>query len=183
MVFPGGRRAVGLALALAVTSGAAAACDSAQAASTGSAADHLSARDVGWLNRAHQANESEIQAGQLAVSNADTADIRSVGAVMVTDHSALDTRLIVLANRLHVGLVQSPTVAQVELGDQLSSELGFAFDNTFVGSMMTAHQMMINATRAEIRDGSSPAVVALARQALPVLEKHLRMLKAVAGSG
>lgn len=181
MIFPGGRRGAVLALTLLAISGAAAGCASAQAASAASA-QHLSAQDIGWLDHAHQANEAEVQAGQLAESNAGTATIQSTGAMMVRDHSALDTRLVALATRLHVSLSQSPTVGQVKLGDELSSQLGLAFDNNYVGSMLTAHELMIRATQAEIAHGTSPAVVALARQALPVLEKHLRMLKAAAGS-
>jgi putative membrane protein len=183
MTSPGSRRAAGLALALALTLGGAAACSSAQAAQpTSVSAHHLSTRDIGWLNAAHQANEAEIQAGQYAESNTSTAAIQSVGAMMVRDHSALDAKLIQLASKLHFGLVQYLTNQQVETGDQLSNELGSTFDSDFVGMMMTAHEQMIAATEAEIRLGSSPQVVALAQQALPVLEKHLKMLRAAASS-
>lgn len=183
MIFPGGRRGAGLALMLLATSVAAVGCASAQAASTASAsAQHLSAQDIGWLDHTHQANEAEVQAGQLAESNAGTATIRSTGAMMVRDHSALDAKLVALATRLHVTLPQSPTVGQVKFGDELSSQLGLAFDNNYVGGMLTAHEVMIRATQAEIAHGTSPPVVALARQALPVLEKHLRMLKTAAAS-
>jgi putative membrane protein len=49
--------------------------------------------------------------------------------------------------------------------------------------MLTAHQTMVAATRREIARGSSPAIVALARKALPVLVKHLTMLRKDAASG
>jgi predicted outer membrane protein len=49
--------------------------------------------------------------------------------------------------------------------------------------MTTGHQKMIAATETEIQRGSSPLVVSLAQQALPELEKHLRTVRAVAGSG
>jgi putative membrane protein len=182
MIVPGSRRVAGLALILVVTPGAAVACASVQAAQTAAAPHHLSARDIDWLNEAHQANETEDQVGQLAETNTSTPGIRSIGAAMNHDHSVLDARLIRLAGQLRVNLVTYLTTQQYTTADRLSKELGFTFGNDFVGSMMTAHQQMIAATEAEIRHGSSPQVVAFARQTLPVLEKDLRMLRAVAGS-
>jgi putative membrane protein len=183
-IFWHGRRAVVLGLVLAGLLAGAAACGTAQAGRMASVSpEHLSARDLGWLNEAHQANLAEVDAGQLAETNASTAGIRSVGATLVRDHTALDARFIQVAARLKVSLVQYLTVLQTETGDRLSQELGFTFDHDFTGSMMTAHESLIAATRAEMVRGSSPPVIALARQALPVLEEHLRMLRAVAASG
>jgi predicted outer membrane protein len=82
-----------------------------------------------------------------------------------------------------VNLVTYLTTAQALVGDRLSKETGAAFDHDFTASMMTAHQQMIGATEKEIRDGSSPQVELLAQQALPMLEMHLKMLRAVANSG
>ncbi len=178
-----GRRAVLVAaLALAGLAGAAG-CGTAQAQPDAARPGHVSAHDIRWLDRAHLADVAEVTTGQFAETNTNTAAIRAVGAMMIHDHSAMDAKLIRLATALKVSLVGSPTVAQVNTADRLSSELGAAFDHDYTASMMTAHEQMIAATRAEIQDGSSPQVMALAQQALPVLEKHLQMLRAVAGSG
>ena len=59
-IFLGVRRAA-LALVLLGTLTAAAACGNAQAGQAASASpEHLSARDLGWLNEAHQANLAEM---------------------------------------------------------------------------------------------------------------------------
>jgi transketolase len=57
------------------------------------------------------------------------------------------------------------------------------FDDDFTGTVLADHQQMIAATQAEVSHGSSPAVVRLARQTLPVLRRHLKLLQAAAGSG
>jgi putative membrane protein len=183
MTSPGSRRAAGLALVLALTSGAAVACGSAQATQSPSASSHhVSARDVHWVNQAHQANESEIQAGHYAGTNTGTTAVRSAGAAMVRDHSALDAKLIRVAGKLNISLVQHLTGGQIKTGDQLSQELGSTFNSHFAGTMLAADHQMINATEAEIRHGSSPQVVALARQSLAVLKKELRLLHTAAAS-
>jgi putative membrane protein len=106
-----------------------------------------------------------------------------VGAVLVRDHTRLDAQLLRVAAKVKVSLLQYLTVTQSETGDRLSGELGPLFDHDFTASMMTAHQQMIPATRDESLHGSSAEVEALARLVLPVLEKHLAMLRAVVGSG
>ena len=77
----------------------------------------------------------------------------------------------------------SLTVHQTEIGDRLSGEQWAAFDHDFVATMMTGHDIMIAATRREIAHGSSPEVVGLAKQALPMLLMHLKMMRAAAPVG
>jgi putative membrane protein len=164
--------------------GTASACSSAHAGESPAArAAGVSRTDRAWMDKAHQADLAEVQAGQFAESNGSNRTIRQAGAVLVRDHQASDAKLISVAKRLKVSLPTSMTVHQVEIGDRLSAEQGPAFDHDFAGSMMTSHDIMIAATRWEIAHGSSSQVVALARQTLPVLLKHLRMMRAAATVG
>jgi predicted outer membrane protein len=103
--------------------------------------------------------------------------------MLVRDHSAFDARVVQVATKLRVGLVTHLNDAQYAASDRFGKELGSGFDHDFTATMMTGHQQMIAATEIEIQRGSSPQVESLARQALPELEKHLSVLRAVAGSG
>ena len=49
--------------------------------------------------------------------------------------------------------------------------------------MRTGHQKVIALTQAEIAKGSVPQVKTLARNTLPVLRKHLNMLRQAAATG
>jgi putative membrane protein len=135
------------------------------------------------MDEAHQADLAEVQAGQFAESNGSNPTIRQAGAVLVRDHQAFDRKLISVAVKLKISLPTHLTVDQIKLGDQLSGEQGALFDHDFVASMLSGHDMMITATRREIARGSSPAVVALARQALPIFLKHLKMMRGAARVG
>jgi putative membrane protein len=140
---------------------------------------HASRTDRIWVRQAHQANLAEIQVGELAESDGGTKAVKSAGTVLARDHQALDKSLIPVAQKLTVGLPTSPSVTQTETADRLSKENGRKFDQDFAASMVTAHEIMIALTRQEIAHGSAPAVVRLARQALPVLVKHLKMMRAI----
>lgn len=143
---------------------------------------HVSRTDRSWIDQAHQANMAEMQAGQLAELDGDSKAIQSAGAMLSRDHQALDSKLIRVAKQLKLALPASPTVPQTVTADQLTKESGQRFDQDFTASMLTAHQSMIAATRHEIAYGSAAAVISLAKQALPVLIKHLKMMHAAAAS-
>lgn len=144
---------------------------------------HLSRADRQWMYAAHQANTAEIQAGRLGQLDGGSSVIRSAGAAMLRDHEALDSELVKAANAMKLRLPQILNVQLADTVERLSQESGFTFDHDFTASMMTAHQTMIAATRYEIAHGSSPAVIKLARTALPVLLKHFKMLQVAAPTG
>lgn len=126
---------------------------------------------------------AEIAAGQLAALDGASPAVRSTGAVMNRDHQALDAVLIKAASAFKISLPTSQTVEDADAYDRLTGETGHKFDYDFIGTMLAAHQTMITATQTEISHGSSPQVIKLARQALPVLIKHLKMLQAAASGG
>lgn len=126
---------------------------------------------------------AEMHAGELAADEGGSRAIRAAGAMLYRDHQALDAKLVSAANKLRLSLITSMTPQQVAIGDRLGSESGHMFDHDFTASMLSGHQAMVAATRREIADGSSRQIVALARQALPVLVKHLKTMKRDAASG
>jgi putative membrane protein len=141
---------------------------------------HVSRTDRSWIHRAHQANLAEMEVGHLAGLDGGSKAIQSAGAMLIRDHQALDSELIQVAKKLRLTLPTSPTVQQTTTADRLSKENGQRFDTDFTASMLTAHRSMIAATRYEIAHGSAAAVVGLAKQALPVLVKHLKTMRAAA---
>lgn len=143
----------------------------------------VSAADLRWIAQAHQADLAEMDAGQLAADKGGSAAIRAAGAMLLADHTALDQRLTKVANTLGIALPTHQTLQQTQTGDRLTGESGPQFDHDFTASMLTGHQYMIAATRSEISHGSSAAILVLARQALPVLIKHLQTLQRAAGGG
>lgn len=147
------------------------------------AAAHVSQQDRRWIGQAHTANMAEMDTGQLATLNGATPAVRSAGATLNRDHTAADAALVKLCDRLKIKLPTSETVRQTDAHDRLTEETGPRFDYDFTGTMLAAHQAMISATRWELSHGSSAQVIGLAKQTLPVLRKHLKLLQAAAQAG
>jgi putative membrane protein len=176
-------RPLSLAAAAVIAVGVLSACGSSGDAKAQLPAAGVTRADRFWIDAAHRADLAEIQVGRLASLDGGVPAIRTDGAMLERDHQALDTRLIALAGSLKIGLPTSLTVQQTTAGDRLSQETGHEFDHDFTAAQMTSHQDLIAATEAEIAHGSSPKVVSLAQQVLPMLRKHLAVLKSTAADG
>lgn len=158
------------------------AASAAPSAQPSSSPGPLSSRDRSWLNKIHQANLAEVESGELAAKKSGNAAIRSIGAMMASDHDAFDKKVVSAATALHLNLPDYPTLTDSEASDRLGIETGSVYDRDFTATMMTSHQQAISETRDEISHGSSPVATGLARQVLPTLRKHLAALQSAAAA-
>ena len=155
----------------------AAATMSAQPTGSPTATGRLSAQDKKWMTMIHQVNLAEIEVGRLAQRKGTTAQVRSLGRTFVDDHTMLDRKVVSVSRSLNITLPSGVMPDQAELARKLAQMSGRQFNDTFVSTSITGHQDAIAATKTEISRGSNPMVISVARQALPVLQKHLTMSK------
>lgn len=140
----------------------------------------LSRQDTAWLVQAHQTNLAEIKAGTLAVQRAHAHSLRQAAQTLVADHRMLDSKLKSLAGQLSVDLPASPSVKQQSILKLVESQQDMAFDTEWAHQEIDGHIAAIQKTKREIHIGKSHQVRQLAKRALPVLEKHLHLLRLAA---
>lgn len=140
-----------------------------------------SEQDKTWMRTARRSNLAEIDAGRIAQRRGTTPEIRSIGAMLVSDHRALDAELTAVADRLGVELPHAPSARQRIKADELKSTSGRLFDIRWLTAMTAAHETAVSAARTEISMGRTPAVRNLAKNALPVLERHLARIEVAEG--
>ncbi|MEV0201002.1 DUF4142 domain-containing protein [Nonomuraea sp. NPDC050691] len=138
-----------------------------------SAQVEVSKQDKRFLRLAHQGNLTEIAAGKVARIKGADATVRSIGAVLVTDHTRLDEAVKEVAGRLDVRLPAQPSKKERAALRHVSRLSGRAFDRAWLTAMIEGHRQAIRLGEQELRDGSSPAVKELARASAPVIRKHL----------
>lgn len=152
----------------------------AVALAAGPAAAAPSEQDQQWMASAHQGNLAEIAAGEAAVAQATTEDVRHHGQMLIDDHTALDADLTALASELGVTLPDAPTAEQQATLESVKSRSGEAFDTAWVESQITAHRQTLAAGEQEVEQGSEQSVKDAAAAAAPVVQKHLDGLLATA---
>lgn len=177
------RFAAAAALVLAASAGCAGRASAAAVIGAASPTPRVSTADHAWLRIAHQANLAEVQAGELARKKGTTSAIRAAGTMLVTDHTKLDDKVVAVARDLGVSLPNAAAPEDADAANRFADESGGAFDHDFTATLATGHQKVIGATENEIREGSARQVVALAKQSLPTLRKHLATLQKASSSG
>jgi putative membrane protein len=141
-------------------------------------------QDTTWMTAAHQSNLAEIAAGNAAVAQASTQQVKDLGQMFVDMHTQLDTDLTAAAEELGVELPAAPTPEQEAALADVASNSGAAFDTAWIAQQQASHRETLAATQAELENGADPTVIALAEAATPVVEQHIAELDAAAaGNG
>jgi putative membrane protein len=129
------------------------------------------------LDKLHNSNLTEIEAGKLAQDNGHAKATKDYGKMLVSDHTSADKQVVALAKEEKIDLSAStPVVGAKSLAD-LSA--GPAFDRRFARSMVDDHKKDIAEVTAA-RDSTTDAKLkALLTALLPTLEKHESMAESL----
>jgi putative membrane protein len=129
------------------------------------------------LDKLHNSNLTEIEAGKLAQDNGHSKATKDYGKMLVSDHTSADKQVVALAKEEKIDLSPStPVVGSKALAD-LSA--GPAFDHRFARTMVDDHKKEIAEVTAA-RDSTTDAKLkALLTAILPTLEKHESMAQSL----
>ena len=143
-----------------------------------SAADKASST---FLVKAIEGNFAEVQMGELAQKNGQSAAVKSFGEMLQTDHSAANEKALDAAKNLGVKAPEAPSAAQKQAYDRMAKMSGAMFDKAFAQHMVADHKKDISEYRTEAK--RSDAAGKYAADALPTLQKHLETAQSLQSSG
>ena len=104
------------------------------------------------LGSLHEADQKEIQAGEIAQKNGKSKAVKDYGRMLVQDHTAADQKVAELARRENVDLVAStPAPGPNDMGTMAT---GPDFDQKFAQEMLDDHRKAIAAV-TEARDNTA----------------------------
>jgi putative membrane protein len=131
------------------------------------------------------ANQVDIDAGNLAQSLSSSADVKSFGKLMVTDHTGVNKQAVELVTRLKVTPEDNPTSkALKDAGDKNIAHLktlkGAAFDKAYVDNEVAYHQQVLDAVdKVLIPNAKNAELKALLVKVRPAFVAHLEHAKHV----
>jgi putative membrane protein len=130
------------------------------------AADAPQTADV--LNKLHQSDQNEIQAGKMAQKNSQSKAVRDYGKMLVRDHTAADKKVMSLAKKENIPLSAGEPSADQMKDMSPSSD----FDRKFARDMVDDHKKDI-AEVTDARDNTTDdQLKQLLSDLLPTLQKH-----------
>lgn len=142
------------------------------AAGTAQSAVQVSGQDRMYLQMAHQSNLAEITDGKLAQAKGQSEEVKSLGAMMVADHTKLDAALSKVAAAKKVTLPKAPNAEQRSMHAKLTKAAAGEFDAMYVAGQLAGHSKAKALGTKELSAGTDAAVKGNARSAAPVIERH-----------
>jgi putative membrane protein len=133
----------------------------------------LSKHDKDFIEKAAAGGMLEVQAGKMAESKAQNAEVKSFGSMLVTDHSAANDELKALAQKKGVTLPTELPKKEQKKVDKMAKAKDF--DKTFIHEQgVEDHKHDVKDFEKASKDAKDPDVKAFAAKTLPTLQKHLQ---------
>lgn len=142
------------------------------------------------LNKADQkivmdmarANMAEIEAGKLAVSKTQNAEVKTFAQQMIDDHTKALNDVKQLAQNKGVTLPTEPDSKHKAMAAKLGKMEGEAFDRAYMAQAGVSDHTKVHSklTKDQAR-AKDPDVKALAAKMLPTVDQHLNSAKTMPG--
>jgi len=136
-----------------------------------------------YVSQAAAGDLYEIQAGHIAQGKARSTAIKGFAATMVKDHGTMAATLMAALDNAQRKIAhpsdQLPTDKQAMIDQLKSTPKGAQFDSLYLGQQMQAHQQNWALQKGFATDGDDAALRQVAASAVPIVEQHLAMLKAL----
>jgi putative membrane protein len=122
----------------------------------------------------------EVELGKVAEEKGVNQRVKDFGSMMVKDHSAANDNLKSIATSLNITLPDSVSDDTRKEIDKMKMKKGKAFDKAYVDMMLDDHKKDIAEFRKCADNCSDSTIKSFASTTLPVLEKHLDSIQAIA---
>jgi len=140
----------------------------------------LSRTDKMFVEKASTGGMVEVQEGQLAQNQAQSADVKAFGQHMVADHTEAGQKLKSIADAEGVPAPTDLDKVDQKQIDALQKKSGAGFDKQYVKGQLAAHQKTVALFQKEASSGSDPQLKQFASDTLPTLQHHLSDVEALA---
>jgi putative membrane protein len=129
-----------------------------------------------FVKKAGQANMAEVETSKLAMTKAQSPEVRKFADQMVKDHSKASSELMALAKDKNLDVPQDVGPEHKAAMDALKSKSGAEFDQAFMAQMKKDHDKAVSLFQsASTASGVDKDLQAFAEKTLPTLEHHQHM--------
>lgn len=133
--------------------------------------------DTEFAVAAADAGMLEVKLGELAQTNASSAEVKSFAKMMVDDHSKANDELMTLAQQKNIVLPGSLSDKSQNKYEDLAKKSGKDFDDAYTEFMVKDHKDVIDSFKKEAEKGAIADLRTWAAGKVSALEHHLEMAK------
>jgi putative membrane protein len=140
---------------------------------TQTSAGPLNSQDSAFLQQAGTSNLAEIAEGQVAASRMGDVPTSEFGNWMVSDHTALNATLAMIAQQQGTGVPTAPTTDQQTELSKLQAAPDDTFASVYASAQVLDHAQTLMQFITEATTGQNAALTSFARNTVPILAQHL----------
>ncbi|WP_313572618.1 DUF4142 domain-containing protein [Pantoea piersonii] len=135
----------------------------------------LSSGDEKALKDMAQADINEVAAAKIALSKAQSSEVKAYAQQMVDDHGGALTKVQTVAQQKGVTLPTEPDAKHKTMAAKLEKQSGATFDKMYMKNAGTMdHKMVLSKLQSDAKKIKDPDVKAVADAHMPVVEQHLK---------
>ncbi len=143
-------------------------------------ANRMTAADSTFATKAAAGGMAEVKLGELAKDHAASADVKTFGERMVTDHTKAGDQLKQIASTKGITLPTSISAKDQATYGRLSKLSGAEFDAAYMRDMVADHKTDVAEFKKESEKGMDADLKQFAASTLPTLQEHLQMAESTA---
>jgi putative membrane protein len=144
--------------------------------------NNISEADRTYVTSVAEANQAEIELGQLAASKSTTDGVKMFGQMMATEHQTAQNDLKTLATNTKVTLSNTLNQKHQQLKDMLMTLSDYSFDTAYIHSQARDHRIVQSMFQTEISGGKDQRVKDYANKYLPHIQMHLQKADSISGT-
>lgn len=128
-----------------------------------------------------QANLAEIATARLAMTKAESPDVRRFGQHMIDEHSKMLDEGGRLAKAKGMSVPKEPDAKHRAAAKKLEQASGGEFDRAYMAQMVKDHDETMKLLERTVSEAKDAEVQGLAQKAIPHVRQHLDMARRLAG--
>ena len=129
--------------------------------------------DAAFAKKAANGGMAEVALGKLAQEKSNNAQIKSFGAMMVTDHGKANDELMAIAKTKNMTLPATVDADHQKKMDDLSKMNAADFNKNYVDAMIDGHKKTLTLMQDEAKNGKDADLKAFAAKTAPTVQMHL----------
>ena len=140
--------------------------------------EKVNSTDTHFIMEAATGGIMEVEMGKLCATQSKNFHVKSLGAMIVDDHTKANAELKTIAANKNLVLPATMNAKDQQMYDGMAKKTGSEFDQAYVKMMVTDHEGDLSDFKKESADGKDADISAFATKTIPVLQKHLEASKA-----
>ena len=133
--------------------------------------------DATFVQKASGAGLAEVQAGNMAMERAASAEVKAFGQRMVDDHSQANQELTTLAQAKRLPVATKLDQKHQAMADTLATLHGAEFDQAYMAGQLADHEEAVRLFTTEAKQGKDAELKAFATKTLPALQGHMQLAR------